>query len=112
MQHNQYPMEHYAFEVKAPADRYDTKMYKRLQVAERDIKEIHFNPHPERLRLANLDALEGFKSEILHTANYDEDCDSGTTYGHIKHEDTEWFEGRTQNTITGLLHGWKHIWWN
>ena len=50
VQYSQHPTGHYALEVKAPRKRYDTKMYTRLQVAERDVREMDFNPHPEKLR--------------------------------------------------------------
>ena len=52
-------------ELKASKERYNTKMYKRLQSVERDVKDIDFNHDPERLRLDYLDVFEGVKSVIL-----------------------------------------------
>ena len=40
MQYSQHSIGHYAFEVKALEDRYDTKLNKGLQVIERDVKDI------------------------------------------------------------------------
>ena len=40
VQCNQYPIGHYELEVKVPEDRYVTKMHKKLQDSEREIKEM------------------------------------------------------------------------
>ena len=49
VQYNQHPIGYYDFEVKAPEERYGTEMYKRLQVGEREIKELSFDLNYERL---------------------------------------------------------------
>ena len=43
------PLDTTLLKVKAPEDRYNAKMNKMLQFTEREIKEIDFNPNPERL---------------------------------------------------------------
>ena len=64
-------------------------MYKRLQVTEKDAKEIHFNPDLERIILYYLDIFEEIKSENFYIAKYDKDCDIATTYiGKVKHKET------------------------
>ena len=43
VQYNQNPISHYELEVKAPEERYGTKMYKMLHDGEGEIKEISFD---------------------------------------------------------------------
>ena len=85
MQYYKHPIEHYALEVKVLEDRHDTKMYKRLHVSEIDVKDIDFNPDPEKLRLNYLCTFEGVKSDIFNAAKYDMDCDIGTAYMGISY---------------------------
>ena len=80
MPYSQYAIGHYTLELKVSENRYGTKMYKRIQIGVKDVKEIDFNPDPERLRQEYLHAFEGIKSEIIYTARYDKDHDIGTTY--------------------------------
>ena len=63
VQHNQHLIGHYALEVKTLEERYNTKMYKRLQL----VKEMDFNPNSERLKLDYVDLFEEVKSIILYT---------------------------------------------
>ena len=51
VQYDQYPIVDYNLGVKAPEDRYETKMYKRLQESEREVKEVRFH--------SNIDSLNG-----------------------------------------------------
>ena len=78
MQYIQHLTGHHALGVKAAEKRYGTRMYKRLQIIERDVREIDFNPDPDRLRMDYLDVFEGIKSPIH--SQCDRDCDIGTTY--------------------------------
>ena len=48
VQFNQHSLSHYIFEAKAPIMRYSTKIYKRLQVREREVKELSFDLNSER----------------------------------------------------------------
>ena len=52
-------------------------MYKRLQIKERDVKEMDFNSDPDRLKLDYLVVFERVKLEIFYTAKYNNDCDIG-----------------------------------
>ena len=58
VQYSQHPIGHHALKVKAPEERNDAKMYKKLQVAEIKSKEINFNSDPERLKVDYFDVFE------------------------------------------------------
>ena len=83
LQYNQHPIGHYGLEVKASEDRYDTKMYKKLQNGERQVKEISLDPNSLRLKQDYLDIFEGVRSDVIYTAKYAENRDIGTTYLEI-----------------------------
>ena len=55
-------------------------MYKSLQEGEREIKEISFDSNTESLKQGYLDIFEGVISDVMHTAQYDENINTGTTY--------------------------------
>ena len=55
-------------------------MYERLQDSEREIKELSFDSNTQSLKQDYLDTFEGLKSDIIYTAQYDENSDTGTTY--------------------------------
>ena len=72
--------DHKALDVKAPEDRCGTKIYKKLQVNKRDVKEIDFDSARERLRKDNLDVFEGVKSQIMYSAKYNDVYNINSTY--------------------------------
>ena len=51
VQYSQHLIGPFALEMKAPEEGYDTKMYKRLQIAEREAQEINCKQDPERMKL-------------------------------------------------------------
>ena len=59
-----YPIGHYGLEVQAPKERYWTKVYKRLQDNEREVKGMSFTSHVESLKQECLDIFKGVESDI------------------------------------------------
>ena len=55
-------------------------MYKKLQDSEREMKEISFDSKAESLKQDYLDIFEGVRSDVMYTAQYDENHYIGTTY--------------------------------
>ena len=58
MPFDHHPIGHYALEVKAPEERYGTKMYKKLQNGEREVKEISFDLISKCLKQDYLDIFK------------------------------------------------------
>ena len=54
-------------------------MYKKLQGSEREIKEISFDSSTESLKQDYLYIFEGVKSNVMYTAQHDENSNAGTT---------------------------------
>ena len=48
--------------------------------SEKEIKEISFDSRTENLKQDYLDIFEGIKSDVMHTVQYDENSNIGTTY--------------------------------
>ena len=55
-------------------------MYYKLQDSEGDVKKISFGSNSERLKQDYIDIFEGVKSDVMYTAKYDKNSDTGTTY--------------------------------
>ena len=53
---------------------------KKLQDSEREIKEISFDSNTESLKQDYLDMFECIKSDVMYTAQCDENSDLGATY--------------------------------
>ena len=69
----------FELELKAPEERYGTKMYEKLQDSEREIKDRSFDSNTKSLKQDNLDIFEGMKSHVMYTAQNDENSDIVTT---------------------------------